>query len=149
MQYNAIDLFSGCGGMTEGLISAGFHVVAAVEIDNYAAETYRANHDKDGVVLFKKDIRELESSEISNLLNGKPLHLLAGCPPCQGFSSLRKKNKRKSSRDPRNNLILEYCRMVEELRPICIMLENVPGIESYTLFKRAFSKLKSLGYNPQ
>lgn len=149
MQYNAIDLFSGCGGMTEGLINAGFHVVAAVEIDNYAAETYRANHDKDGVILFEKDIRELKSSEIGNLLNGEPLHLLAGCPPCQGFSSLRKKNKRKSSRDPRNNLILEYCRMVEELRPICIMLENVPGIESYTLFKRAFSKLKSLGYNPQ
>lgn len=149
MTYNAIDLFSGCGGMTEGLIRAGFHVIAAVEIDNYAAETYRANHAQHGVTLFETDIRQLESNRISELLNGEPLHLLAGCPPCQGFSSLRKKNKRRSSKDPRNSLILEYYRMVEELRPICIMLENVPGIENYTLFKRVFSQLKKLGYNPQ
>lgn len=142
MTYNAIDLFSGCGGMTEGLIRAGFHVIAAVEIDNYAAETYRANHAQHGVTLFETDIRQLESNRISELLNGEPLHLLAGCPPCQGFSSLRKKNKRRSSKDPRNSLILEYYRMVEELRPICIMLENVPGIENYTLFKRVFSMNK-------
>ena len=149
MPYNAIDLFSGCGGMTEGLISAGFHVVAAVEIDNFAAETYRANHEQNGVTLFETDIRKLKSDEIRKLLNGEPLHLLAGCPPCQGFSSLRKKNKKKSSKDPRNSLILEYCRMVEELQPLCIMLENVPGIENYTLFKRVFARLKKLGYNPQ
>ena len=149
MLYNAIDLFSGCGGMTEGLISAGFHVVAAVEIDKYAAETYRANHAQHGVTLFETDIRQLESNKLLELLNGEPLHLLAGCPPCQGFSSLRKKNKKRSSKDPRNSLILEYYRMVEELRPICIMLENVPGIENYTLFKRVFSQLKKLGYDPQ
>ena len=149
MLYNAIDLFSGCGGMTEGLISAGFHVVAAVEIDKYAAEAYRANHEQHGVTLFETDIRLLESNKILELLNGEPLYLLAGCPPCQGFSSLRKKNKKRSSKDSRNNLILEYYRMVKELQPICIMLENVPGIENYTLFRRVFSQLKKLGYHPQ
>ena len=105
MLYNAIDLFSGCGGMTEGLISAGFHVVAAVEIDKYAAEAYRANHEQHGVTLFETDIRLLESNKILELLNGEPLHLLAGCPPCQGFSSLRKKNKKRSSKDSRKNII--------------------------------------------
>lgn len=149
MTYKAVDLFSGCGGMTEGLINAGFHVIAAVEIDKFAAETYNANHACHGVTLFETDIRQFNSDQILQLLNGEPLHLLAGCPPCQGFSSLRKKNKKKSSKDSRNSLILEYYRMVEELRPICIMLENVPGIENYTLFKRVFSKLKKLGYNPQ
>lgn len=71
MPYNAIDLFSGCGGMTEGLIRAGFHVVAAVEIDNYAAETYRANHTQHGVTLFETDIRQFESNRILELLNGR------------------------------------------------------------------------------
>lgn len=148
MSYNAIDLFSGCGGMTEGLINAGFQVIAAVEIDKFASETYRANHDKHGVVLFEEDIRTLKAEKILELLKGEPLHLLAGCPPCQGFSSLRRKNKKRSYKDNRNSLILEYLRMVEELQPITIMLENVPGIENYTLFKKVFTRLKKLGYNP-
>ncbi|EQB22173.1 C-5 cytosine-specific DNA methylase [Dehalobacter sp. UNSWDHB] len=54
------------------------------------------------------------------LLKGEPLHLLAGCPPCQGFSSLRRKNKKRSYKDTRNSLILEYLKMVEELQPITI-----------------------------
>ncbi len=52
MPYNAIDLFSGCGGMTEGLYQAGYRVVAAIEIDKYAAQTYRANNNQRGVYLF-------------------------------------------------------------------------------------------------
>ena len=149
MPYNAIDLFSGCGGMTEGLIHAGFRVIAAVEIDKFASETYMANHKRHGVTLFETDIRKLQPEQIHELLGGEPLHLLAGCPPCQGFSSLRKKNRKKSSKDSRNSLILEYYRMVKELKPICIMLENVPGIENYTLFKKVFSQLKKLNCYPQ
>ncbi len=148
MSYNAIDLFSGCGGMTEGLINAGFRVVAAIEIDKYASRAYRANHDRHGVVLFEEDIRTFKVQKILELLKGEPLHLLAGCPPCQGFSSLRRKNKKRSYKDTRNSLILEYLRLVEELQPITIMLENVPGIENYTLFKKVFTRLKKLGYNP-
>ncbi len=148
MSYHAIDLFSGCGGMTQGLINAGFQVIAAVEIDKYASQAYRANNDKHGVVLFEQDIRMLKAEKILDLLNGEPLHLLAGCPPCQGFSSLRRKNKKRSYKDNRNSLILEYLRLVEELQPVTIMLENVPGIENYTLFKKVFARLKKLGYNP-
>jgi DNA (cytosine-5)-methyltransferase 1 len=107
LAYNAIDLFSGCGGMTEGLIDAGFNVVAAVEIDKYAAQVYRANNKKNAITLFENDIRELDTQRILELLNDKPLHLLAGCPPCQGFSSLRRKNKKRSYKDTRNSLILE------------------------------------------
>ena len=148
MHYNAIDLFSGCGGMTEGLISAGFHVIAAIEINKYAAKVYRANHERHGVHLFEEDIRNIETSNISELLKGQPLHLLAGCPPCQGFSSLRRRNKKRSYKDTRNKLILEYLRFIEELKPITIMLENVPGIENYTLFKQTVLRLKKMGYDP-
>lgn len=134
--------------MTEGLKQAGFNVVAAIEINKHAAQVYRANHEKQGIHLFEEDIRTLDTREILNLLNGRPLHLLAGCPPCQGFSSLRRRNKKRSSRDSRNNLILEYLRFVEELKPITIMMENVPGLESYTLFKKVYSRLVKLGYQP-
>ena len=147
--YNAIDLFCGCGGMTEGLKQAGFKVIAGIEIDENASLAYRANHAKDGVVLFQEDIRHFDTNRIKILLGDEPLYLLAGCPPCQGFSSMRRKNKKKSVKDPRNNLILEYLRFVDELRPITIMLENVPALSEYTQFKKIVKALKKLGYSPQ
>ncbi len=142
---NAIDLFSGCGGLSEGLKQAGFKIIAGVEVDKNAARTYRMNHND--TVLFEDDIRKLDSSKILKLLKGNPLHLLAGCPPCQGFSSLRKLNRKFAIRDERNSLIDEYYRFVEELNPLTIMLENVPGIVDYTLFKAIIRKLKKLEYN--
>ena len=148
LPYNAIDLFSGCGGMTEGLFQAGYRVVAAVEIDRYAAQAYRANNDQRGVHLFEDDIRKIDTQEIIPMLRGEPLHLLAGCPPCQGFSTIRRKNKKKAKKDPRNRLIWEFVRFVEELAPIVIMLENVPALAEYTEFKKAYSKLNRLGYDP-
>ncbi len=141
----AIDLFSGCGGLSEGLRQAGFKVVAGVEIDKNAAKAFRMNHSE--TTLFEDDIRKLDTNKITKLLNGLPLHLLAGCPPCQGFSSLRKLNRKSSVRDKRNSLIDEYYRFVKELSPSTIMLENVPGIVDYTLFKDIVRKLKHLGYN--
>lgn len=146
MVYNAIDLFAGCGGMTEGLFAAGYRVVAAVEIDCNAAQAYRANNEQRGVVLYEEDIRQVDPNAINQLLGDEPLHLLAGCPPCQGFSTMRRKNKRGSKRDARNRLIWEYVRFVEFLMPITIMLENVPALAEYTEFKRAVTYLKRLGY---
>lgn len=148
MPYNAIDLFCGCGGMTEGLFQAGYRVVAAVEIDQFAALAYRANNDQRGVHLFQEDIRNVDIGIIQDMLNGEPLHLLAGCPPCQGFSTIRKKNKKRPKRDSRNKLIWEFVRFVEVLMPLTIMLENVPALAGYTEFKKAVSKLKRLGYDP-
>lgn len=141
----AVDLFSGCGGLSEGLRQAGFKVIAGVEVDKNAAKAYLMNHTD--TVLFEDDIKKLDTDKILKLLKGNPLHLLAGCPPCQGFSSLRKRNRKSPVRDKRNRLIGEYYRFVEELNPLTIMLENVPGIVDYTLFKAIIRKLKKLGYN--
>ena len=141
----AVDLFSGCGGLSEGLKQAGFNVVAGVEVNKNAAKTYSMNHPD--TFLFENNIRDLDTKKILRLLKGKPLHLLAGCPPCQGFSSLRKLNRKSAIRDERNSLINEYYRFVEELNPVTIMLENVPGIVDYTLFKTIIRKLKKIGYN--
>lgn len=146
-KYFAIDLFSGCGGLSQGLRRAGFAVLAAIDNDADSIATYRLNHP--GTQVFEGDIRRVDTAEIKKLLQGRPLHFLAGCPPCQGFSSMRRLNKKRSKRDDRNNLILEYLRFVKELKPLTIMMENVPGLVNYTLFKRVFAELEELGYNPK
>lgn len=122
-------------------------MLAAIDNDADSIATYRLNHP--GTQVFEGDIRRVDTAEIKKLLQGRPLHFLAGCPPCQGFSSMRRLNKKRSKRDDRNNLILEYLRFVKELKPLTIMMENVPGLVNYTLFKRVFAELEELGYNPK
>ena len=145
--YHAIDLFSGCGGLSEGLRKAGFNVVAAFDNDADSIATYRLNHPD--TTVFEGDIRDVSIAEIKRILGGAALHLLAGCPPCQGFSSMRRLNKRRNKRDDRNNLVLEYLRFVKGLKPLTIMMENVPGLVNYSLFKIVVRELEVLGYNPQ
>lgn len=77
------------------------------------------------------------------------MHLLAGCPPCQGFSSIRRLNRKQNAQDERNSLVLEYFRMVKALKPLTIMMENVPGLKDYYLFKHIVADLEALGYNPK
>ena len=142
----AIDLFCGAGGLTLGLKQAGFRVVAGVELNAIAAETYRLNHED--VDVYEKDICDINPSEILEKFNLKPgeLDLLAGCPPCQGFSSQRTRNKTNAQLDPRNELIFEFLRFVEVLLPKTIMLENVPALaKNWRIFKLKES-LEQLGY---
>lgn len=139
----AVDLFAGCGGLSLGLRQAGFRIVSAVESDGIAAETYRHNHRH--VRLIERDVCHVDASDLLPS-SSKTLHLLAGCPPCQGFSRVRRHNRRRSARDERNCLIDQYSRLVEELRPRALFLENVPGIENYHRFKSFLSTIASLGY---
>lgn len=144
---NSIDLFSGIGGLSTGLKKAGFSVKASVEIDKMAVEGYKLNHKNTEV--FDEDIRDINMSEVKFALDEEPLHLLAGCPPCQGFSSMRRLNRRGSIRDERNSLVLQYLYFVEELKPMTVMMENVPGLIDYYLFKDVMKELKRLGYDPK
>lgn len=144
MKYTSIDLFSGAGGMTEGLKMADFKTKYAFEIDPIAAMTYELNHEKTKV--FTQDIRTVDTKKIRKELRGKTIHLLAGCPPCQGFSSIRRLNRNKPVDDERNLLINEYVRFVDDLRPFTIMLENVPGLQMSEDFSHAVNYLREIGY---
>ena len=144
----AMDLFSGCGGLTLGLKLGGFKVVGAVDIDPLSIETYKANH-KD-VTVWTADIRDIEPAEIQSTLSLEPgdLDLLAGCPPCQGFSTMRTLNGALPVDDPRNDLLLEVLRFVDALRPKAVMIENVPGLaddESFEVFRRRMQLAGYLG----
>lgn len=142
----AIDLFSGCGGLTAGLKTAGFRVVAAVEIDSLSVKTYKANHRD--VVVWEADIRDLQPSKLLKQLNLKrgEIDLVAGCPPCQGFSTLRTLNGGMRVRDHRNGLLRDFQRFVEALRPRAVMMENVPGLANKKHFGAFRKALKELGY---
>lgn len=142
----AIDLFSGCGGLSLGLKQAGFSVVGAVELDDLAVETYKKNHSKTKV--WCGDIRTLDPQKIRKELKLKKgeLDLLAGCPPCQGFSTMRTLNGGKKVKEPQNNLVFQMVRFVTEFEPKTIMMENVPGLAKDKRIKKVIKQLEGLGY---
>lgn len=119
-----IDLFSGCGGVTQGFKNKGYQVLAAVEWDPIVAQTYSANHPE--VVMYPKDIRKVDPKDIMrrcNLLRGE-LNVLSICAPCQPFS----RQTRVKGQDERTKLVLEMIRFIAVLRPQFAIMENVPGL---------------------
>jgi len=146
---SAFDLFSGCGGLTVGMKRAGFSVLAAVESWDAAADAYELNHDD--VRLINSDIRECDPVELMRSLDlcAGELDLLAGCPPCQGFSSLRTLNGRVPVTDQQNDLIFEFVRFAIALLPNTILLENVPALATDERLVRVTSILQKAGYDCQ
>jgi len=145
-KHSAIDLFSGCGGLSQGLKEAGFKVLGAVDNAPLSVKTYKANHPE--VHVWERDIYSLQPNVLKREFDLKKgeLDLLAGCPPCQGFSTIRTLNGSKRIRDSRKNLLLEFQRFVEALRPKAVMLENVPGLAVDNRFVNFRRWMKRNGY---
>ncbi|CAM3726359.1 Cytosine-specific methyltransferase [Tsukamurella ocularis] len=128
----AVSLFSGCGGFCDGVRQAGFEVLAAVELDRFASETYRANFPE--VPLYEGDVHHFldeDSAEWSatdgerfERLKATQIDLLFGGPPCQGYSQIGTR----ILDDPRNELYLQYIRLLKMLRPKVFLMENVPNM---------------------
>ncbi|MGA1133299.1 MAG: DNA cytosine methyltransferase [Prochlorotrichaceae cyanobacterium] len=139
-----VDLFCGCGGVTEGLKHHNFRVVAAVDKDEDACKTYIANHP--GVHLYPLDIRLVDPRDIlTDDLKGEDLDVLVVCAPCQPFSSQNRSNKV----DGRADLIFQATRFAQVLRPAVIFFENVPGLatDKYKmLLEQLEQDLQELGY---
>ncbi len=125
-RFKAIDLFCGAGGLSKGLFNSGYDIKLAVDVDESVLNTYRSNFSYCQVL--QENIKNISGKEISNLTNIKKgdNFLLAGCPPCQGFSNIGKRN----IADEKNELVYDYVRIVHELMPSFILMENVPGMSS-------------------
>lgn len=122
----AVDLYCGCGSVTEGLKRRNFRVVAAIDNSSVACETYRINHPT--VNLYETDIRFCDPFKIKhNDLGAESLDLMVVCAPCQPFSS---QNRKQLQSDTRRDLILEAIRFAKVLEPKIIFFENVAGLMS-------------------
>lgn len=127
----AVSLFSGCGGLCEGVQLAGFKVISAVEWDPFACSTYRANFPE--VALYEGDVHHFLNPEseawrrvahLHSALETSPVDLLFGGPPCQGYSQIGTR----VLEDPRNELYLQYIRILTTLKPRMFLMENVPNM---------------------
>jgi len=141
-----IDLFAGAGGLSCGLELSGFQPILANEINPVYANTYKLNHPKALVVV--EDIRKISETDFlekHGIVTGS-VDLLAGGPPCQGFSV---NAPIRSLGDPRNHLFKDYLRIASIIRPKAILIENVPGLVSLgqgTVVKQIYQELDKLGY---
>ncbi len=141
-----LDLFAGAGGLSEGLSEAGFHSLFASEIVPVYANTYKLNHP--GAKVFTADIRSLNADKVLSELGLErgQLDLLAGGPPCQGFSI---NAPVRSVLDQRNHLFKEYLRFVDTFAPRAVLIENVPGLVSFehgATLHAILDALAQLGY---
>lgn len=133
MAYNFIDLFCGAGGLSHGFEMAGFKCIGAIDNAPKAIETHKLNH-KDSKSICA-DIRNIQPEEFHKLIGkDKKVDLIVGGPPCPTFSTighakiqsiLREKDS-DITKDPRNELFLEYLKYVEYFKPEIFVIENVP-----------------------
>lgn len=148
--YRALSLFSGIGGLCEGVKLAGFNIVGAAELDKYAAESYRANFPEtplyEGDVYNFLNVDSLDYAEqFKKYVNG-PIDLVFGGPPCQGFSQIGPRDPL----DPRNELYMQLCRISQTVNAKAIIIENVPNmiLMKGGMFKeRIFKALTESGFS--
>lgn len=121
-KYKVLDLFCGCGGISEGYALAGFDIAGGIDFNEHATITFQHNFNKAKV--HNIDITNFPDSQIEEEYGD--VDVIVGGPPCQGFSSANRWQK--EMEDPRNKLFFEYIRFVKKIRPKIIMIENVRGL---------------------
>jgi DNA (cytosine-5)-methyltransferase 1 len=139
-----IDLFCGTGGLTCGLKKAGLNVVAGIDNNKTCELAYR-NNNKTKFIL--QDIRKITPKDINEIYSKNAFKILVGCAPCQPFSLLRTKMRDKNVQDEKYNLLLEFGRLIKEVKPDIISMENVPQIKNTIIFEKFLKILNDCGYN--
>jgi len=144
----AIDLFSGPGGLSEGFSRAGYDIVLGLDNDGNSAETFTANHEDSEFIC--EDVGTVDADTIlaEADIRADQLDIIIGGPPCQGFSIAGDREKD----DERNQLFKEFARLVSELQPNYLLMENVPGMlsmettEGNPVVDEIQSRLSEIGY---
>ena len=143
MEAQVVDLFCGVGGLTRGLIDAGFEVVAGFDIDKTCKYTYTNNNH---VKFYTKNIRKVAAKDILSCYKDGALKILVGCAPCQPFSQMRFKMGEMNETDEKYDLLSEFGRLIKEVKPDIVSMENVPSIRNTSVFSNFLKVLKDNGY---
>lgn len=154
MSYNAIDLFSGAGGLHIGFEKAGFDIKLCIDNNDLVERTHKRNFPN--IPIINRDINNVPSSEIKKYIGNNSLDIVIGGPPCQGFSTIGKRvsadPEKRAKKDPRNELVITYARLIHELRPKFIVMENVKGIltlQGGAYLQNVMKLLHDAGYNAE
>ena len=141
-KVEAVDLFCGAGGLSFGLMQAGIEVRAGVDVDPVCRYPFETNL---GAAFHETSIRNLRGADIESMWSENSTHLLAGCAPCQPFSSQRRGADTKSH--PSWDLLLEFNRLVQETLPEYVTMENVAPLRKQDVFRQFLRDLTQAGYH--
>jgi DNA (cytosine-5)-methyltransferase 1 len=147
-KIKVIDLFCGIGGLSHGFVKENFDVVAGFDIDESCRFPFEENNN---AKFIHKDIREVSISEISKLFANADIKVLVGCAPCQPFSTyaFKSPDKQKQSEDAKWSLLHEFGRLIKEIKPEIVSMENVPGLAKFEkshVFKDFIATLEENDY---
>lgn len=146
MAKRVLDLFCGCGGISEGFDLAGYDIIGGIDFNEDATKTFKHNFPKAEVLNI--DISSISDEDIKKTF--KKVDIIVGGPPCQGFSSANRWQKEQD--DPRNKLFFQYLRFVDVLQPKVVLIENVRGLltrDNGYAKERIETLLQGMGYSVQ
>ena len=136
-----VDLYCGVGGLTRGLEDAGIEVGLGIDVDPACEYPYTANNNASFLL---KSVEDITTADFSHVFEDAPFKLLAGCAPCQPFSTYSQRWSRPS--DARWNLLEHFSRLVRETQPHLVTMENVPLLAREEVFLEFVAILKSEGF---
>ncbi len=139
---SVVDLFCGVGGLTHGFVLEGIRVIAGIDNDPICRYPYERNN---GARFMEKDIRSLTARELKDLYPADDVKVLAGCAPCQPFSTYTQRYE--TDGDSNLDLVEVFGRLVAELKPEIVTMENVCRLSKHVLYKTFLQRLTDLGYH--
>lgn len=142
-KISCVDLFCGAGGLTHGFVLEGLPVVAGIDLDPACRFPYEANNQARFV---EQDVGKVTAEELNNLFGKAELTVLAGCAPCQPFSTYAQRYET-DGKDGKWGLLYHFARLAKEANPDVITMENVPTVAKHEVFHDFVASLKELGYH--
>lgn len=141
-RISAVDLFCGAGGLSHGFVREGIRVNAGFDLDPSCRFPFEENN---GGRFFEADVRDLDPEFVSKLYPANHVKILAGCAPCQPFSTYRHRTGGK--KDERWSLLYHFATLVDGFRPEIVTMENVPNLVKHDVFHDVVGRLKACGYS--